>query len=156
MPSLHAIVASTSGHTDYVVDEVVASLEPTVTVTRQRAEQAKPEDLAKGDVLLLACGSWNTGGSEGQLNPHMHMLLRERAKAVDLKGKKVAVIGLGDERYRYTARAKDLLEEFVSSHGGVVLSSLRVVNEPYGQEKEVRAWAKKLLAALTNASTSSA
>ena len=49
------------------------------------------------------------GGMEGQLQPHMHEFLLKRAKDVDLKGKNVAVIALGDERYYYTARAGDHL-----------------------------------------------
>ena len=146
VPNLHIIAASTSGHTDYVVAEVVVFLKnkaPKVTVNVQRAEQASSEDLLKGDVLLLASGTWNTGGNEGQLNPHMHAFVRERAADAKLKGKKVVVIGLGDERYRYTARAKDLLEEFVTSHGGtLLLPSLKIVNEPYGQEESIKKWAQ--------------
>lgn len=148
MEILHVIVASTSGHTDYVVAEVLASLLreiPAMEIEVQRAEQAASEDLLKGKVLLLASGTWNTGGSEGQLNPHMHALLRERAKDIDLKGKRVAVIGLGDARYRYTARAKNLLEAFVTTHGGkLLLPSLKIVHEPYGQEREIHEWARKL------------
>ena len=154
MPSLQIIAASTSGHTDYVVSNVTIFLKekaPKVTVTVIRAEQAKPEDLMKGDVLLLASGTWNTGGGEGQLNPHMHAFLRERAPEVKLKGKKVAVIGLGDARYRYTAKAKDLLEEFVKSHGGeLLLPSLKIVNEPYGQEETVKKWAQELAKKLSS------
>ena len=152
MPTLNIICASTSGHTDYVVSELVAYLQtkaPTNSVTVQHAEAAQAEDLHKGDVLLLACGSWNTGGSEGQLNPHMHAFLKERAKDANLRGKKVAVVGLGDARYRYTARAKDLLEEFVTTHGGkLLLPSLKIVNEPYGQEETIRKWGEQFLKAL--------
>ncbi|MBI5155814.1 flavodoxin domain-containing protein [Candidatus Peregrinibacteria bacterium] len=148
MPSLQIIAASTSGHTDYVVTNVTIFLKtkvPNVSVTVIRAEQAKAEDLLKGDVLLLASGTWNTGGSEGQMNPHMHAFLRERAADAKLKGKKVAIIGLGDARYRYTAKAKDLLEEFVKSHGGeLLLPSLKIVNEPYGQEEAIKKWAQEL------------
>jgi len=35
------------------------------------AEKTQPQDLLSGDVLLLASSTWNTGGIEGQLNPHM-------------------------------------------------------------------------------------
>ena len=150
---MHFITASSSGHTDYVIRALVAYLTekaPKVTVEVQCAELCESVDFLRGDVLLLACGTWNTGGSEGQLNPHMHALLRERAKDIDLQGKKVAVIGLGDARYRYTARAKDLLEEFVTTHGGTLLvPSLKIVNEPYGQEDAVRAWVQKLSAAIS-------
>lgn len=153
VPSLHIIYASTSGHTEYVVDTLIAELKkkkPALAVEKQRAELAKPEDLLRGDVLLLATSSWNTGSVEGQLNPHMHALLRDRAAGVDLGGKRVAVIGLGDHRYYYTARAADLMVDFIRTHGGVLLEPvLRIINEPYGQEKAVQSFAKTFLSAAT-------
>ncbi len=72
----------------------------------------------------------------------MHALLMERAAAADLKGKKTLAIGLGDARYRYTCKAADRLETFVNTHGGTLLApALRIINEPYGQEETIRAWA---------------
>lgn len=153
MPSLHIISASTSGHTDYVVDQAVAALKeaaPQLWVERQRAELAQPEDLLKGDVLVLASGSWNTGSVEGQLNPHMHALLKVRAANVDLGGKQVVLIGLGDERYHFTAGCLTHFEEFVRTHNGTLVEPvLRIVNEPYGQEETVRDWAKHLATSLS-------
>lgn len=147
MPSLHIIYASTSGHTAFVIETLAAWLKQhssSVTVSSVRAELAQSEDFLKGDVLMLASSTWNTGGPEGQLNPHMFALL-ERAATVDLKGKKVAVIGLGDDRYRYTAKAADHLIEFVRAHHGEVIEPvLRIINEPYTQEKKVQEWASLL------------
>jgi hypothetical protein len=77
VPALHIIFASTSGHTEFVVDMLIEELKieaPEWSTEKQRAEDAKPEDLQKGDVLLLASASWNTGGIEGQLNPYMFMV----------------------------------------------------------------------------------
>lgn len=149
VPSIQIIAASTSGHTDYVVSNVTIFLKekaPKVTVTVIRAEQAKPEDLLGGDVLILGSGTWNTGGPEGQLNPHMDAFLRERAAAVQLKGKKVAIIALGDDRYFYTARAGEHLRNFIQSHGGTVIEPvLMIINEPYGQEERMKKWGEKLL-----------
>ncbi len=151
MSSLHIIYASTSGHTEYVVDELIATLGDKMQVEKQRVELAKPEDFARGDVLLLASGTWNTGGAEGQLNPYMHFFLRGAAKDVDLAGKKVLVIGLGDQRYHFTARAHDLLVEYVQSHGGTVLEpTLKIINEPYGQEEKVKEWAKAIASHLAS------
>jgi flavodoxin I len=107
--SLHIVFASTSGHTAYVVDALIDSLKsitPGWEIEETTAEQAQPQDLLSGDVLLLASATWNTGGIEGQLNPHMSALLQEKAKTLDLAGKPCACIGLGDHRYFYTARAK--------------------------------------------------
>ncbi len=122
-----------------------------MSVDKQRAEQAQPEDLLKGDVLLLASGSWNTEGVEGQLNPHMHELLKKRAAAVDLGGRKVVLIGLGDDRYRYTVGAMAHLIEFVETHNGVVMEpTLKIVNEPYGQEEKIGEWTGQLLSFLAS------
>lgn len=136
--SIQAIYASTSGHTEYVIDQVVKHLSGAVKL---RAELAQPEDLLKGDMLLLASGSWNTGGIEGQMNPYMHDLLKKRAADIDLNGKKVLLIALGDDRYRYTAKAMVHLMEFVQTHNGVIVEpTLKIVNEPFGQEGKVEQW----------------
>jgi len=143
MASLHIIYASTSGHTEFVVDTLIDAMQD-AAVEKQRVEKAVPEDMSRGDVLILASGTWNTGGIEGQLNPHMHAFLREKARDFDLKGKKIGIIALGDERYYYTAAAKTHLEEYVKTHGGTLLEpALRIVNEPYGQEETVWKWAKE-------------
>ena len=159
---LHVVEASTSGNTEYVTHVLADYVGSTkhearstkpVMVTMVRAEEATAEDLLKGDVLLLACGTWNTGGREGQLNPHMHELLLKRAKAIDLARKPCAVIALGDARYRYTANAAVHLEDFVKRHGGrLLLPSLQIVNEPYGQEGKIRVWGEKLVKKLTKSS----
>jgi flavodoxin I len=147
MSSVHFIYASTSGHTEHVVDALAAVLKIAgVNFGKQRAELAKADDLLRGDVLILASSTWNTGNVEGQLNPHMWSLLLDRAKAVDLAGKKVACIALGDERYFYTANAALHLEAFVEGHGGsLICPTLKIINEPYGQEAKVKEWAAQLL-----------
>ena len=148
VPSIHIFYASTSGHTEYVTQLLEEQLhnEKSLTVRRIRAEVARPEDLIGSDILILASGTWNTGGIEGQLNPHMHEFLLGRAKDMDLQGKKVAIIALGDDRYFYTCRAGEHLRQFVQTHGGCVLEPpLLIVNEPYGQEEQVRKWGSALL-----------
>jgi len=95
---LHIVFASTSGHTEYVVDALTDSLKgivPGWEIEETIAEKTQPQDLLSGDVLLLASSTWNTGGTEGQLNPHMWVLLHDKAKTVDLGGKPCACIGLG-------------------------------------------------------------
>ncbi len=147
--SLHIIYASTSGHTEFVVQTLVdhlAAKAPHLNVEVQRAEAAKPEDLQRGDVLLFASGSWNTGGIEGQMNPYMHRFLHDQCGAVQLGGKKVLIIALGDERYRYLCNSGHHLRQFVMNHGGEQLGHmLKVVNEPYGQEALVQAWGDEIL-----------
>jgi flavodoxin len=150
VPSLQIVYASTSGHTEYVVGVLGEALKEAATVAATRVERATADTLLAGDVLLLASGTWNTGGVEGQLNPHMHAFLHGAAKDLDLHGKTVAIVALGDERYRYTANAGKHLAEYVVAHGGALLGEpLKIVNEPYGQEDTVKAWAKKLSSLLS-------
>jgi flavodoxin I len=147
--SLHIVLASTSGHTEYVVDALTVSLKsstPGWEIEATMAEKTQPQDLLRGDVLLLASSTWNTGGSEGQLNPHMWVLLQDKAKTLDLAGKPCACIGLGDHRYFYTARAADHLQHYVEAHyGRLIVPTLTITDEPYGQEEAVRVWGKQLV-----------
>ena len=146
---LHIVFSSTSGHTEYVVNALINSLKRTTPdweIEETMAEKAQPQDLLNGDVLLLASATWNTGGIEGQLNPHMWVLLRDKAKTLDLSGKPCACIGLGDHRYFYTARAADHLQHYVEAHHGrLIVPALKITDEPYGQEEAVRVWGKQLV-----------
>ena len=146
--SLNIIFASTSGHTEYVTEALIHCLQSTAAgwqIVQTVAERARPEDLLRGDILLLASSTWDTGGVEGQLNPHMLELLQDKAKNLDLAGKACACIGLGDHRYFYEARAAELLDNYVEAHHGrLLLPTLRVIDEPYGQEQTVRVWGRQL------------
>src|SRR5258708_23959661 len=140
--ALHIVFASTSGHTEYVLDTLAGSLRefvPEWDIERRMAEKTQPLDLLQGDILLLASSTWNTGGIEGQLNPHMEVLLQEQAKDVDLAAKPCACIGLGDHRYFYLARAADLLRRYVETHHGkLILPTLTIVDDPYHHEETVK------------------
>lgn len=148
---------STSGHTEHVVDVLAAELEKhgkDLRVVKQRAEQTKSEDLLKGDVTLFACGSWNTNNVEGQLSPNMFDLLHKTAATLDLQGQPCAAVGLGDDRYYFTAKAAEHLTEYIRQHNGsLLLPALKIVNEPYGQEEKVRTWAGELLRQLQKPAT---
>jgi flavodoxin I len=146
---LHIVFASTSGHTEYVVEALISSLKSINQgweIKKTRAEKAQLEDLLSGDVLLLASSTWNTGSIEGQLNPHMWVLLHDKAKTLDLASKPCACIGLGDHRYFYTARAADYLQRYVKAHNGrLIVPTLKIIDEPYGQEGAVGVWGKQLV-----------
>jgi flavodoxin len=146
---LHIVFASTSGHTEYVVDMLADSLKsitPGWEIEARTAEKTQSRDLLSGDVLVLASSTWSTGGVEGQLNPHMWVLLHDKAKTLDLVGKPCACIGLGDHRYFYTARAADHLPRYVKAHHGrLIVPALKIIDEPYGQEEAVRVWGKQLV-----------
>jgi flavodoxin len=74
------------------------------------------------------------------------LLHDDKAKTLDLAGKPCACIGLGDHRYFYTARAADHLEHYVKVHqGGLIVPTLKITDEPNGQEEAVRVWGKQLV-----------
>ncbi|KJC33980.1 hypothetical protein UB31_37645 [Bradyrhizobium sp. LTSP849] len=152
---LHIVFASTSGHTEYVVGALIDSLKNSVLgweIEATTAEKAQPQDLLSVDVLLLASATWNTGGIEGQLNPHMSVLLQDKAQTLDLAGKPCACIGLGDHRYFYTARAADHLDHYVEAHyGRLIVPTLKIIDEPYGQEETIGTWGKQLVDVLNPA-----
>lgn len=119
---------------------------PDLTIERTRAEQAKPEDILHGDVVILGSGTWNTGGIEGQLNPHMHEFLIERAKDVTLQGKPMTCISLGDDRYYQRTRCTEHFLRFIRTHNGTLITPpLVIVNEPYDQVEKIETWSEKLL-----------
>ena len=153
--SLLIVFASTSGHTEYVIEALLDALHssaPAWQTEATRAEKTQPRDLLRGDILLLASATWNTWGAEGQLNPYMLELVQNKARNLDLDGKACACIGLGDHRYFYEARAAELLENYVEvHHGRLLLPSLRIVDEPYGQEEKVRVWARQMVDASRHA-----
>ncbi len=150
MPSLHFITASTSGNTEHVVETIVkriAAQAPNIVIERQRAELTEAQDLLRGDVLILGSGTWNTGGKEGQLNMHMDALLRERAKGIDLAGKPITFISLGDDRYYFRTRCTEHFLRFQREHNGkLFVPPIVIVNEPYEQEERINQWTDKLLA----------
>jgi flavodoxin I len=147
--SVTFLYASTGGHTEYVVEQLVALLKervPEVRVTVKRAEEAQPEDLTSSDVLVLGSGTWNMYGQEGQLNDRMHALLFDRCKEVDLSQTPVALISLGDDRYHFTARATEHFMRFLMDHGGkTLMMPLIIVNEPFGQEEKIGKWGERFL-----------
>jgi flavodoxin I len=153
--SLHIVYASTSGHTQYVVEALIDSLKSTTPgweIEETMAEKAQPQDLLNGDVLLLASATWNTGGTEGQLNPHMSVLLQDKAKTLDLAGKPCACVALGDHRYFYTSRAAEHLQHYVKTHHGrLITPTLKIIDEPYGQEEAIRVWGRQLVDASNSA-----
>ncbi len=152
MPSIHFIYASTSGHTEYVIEVVEKYLREhakDIFIERQRAEQSQADDLLRGDVLVLGSGTWNTNGTEGQLNMHMHALLKDRAAKLDLHKKPMTFISLGDERYYFRTRCTEHFLRYQREHNGtLLLPPIILVNEPYGQEERIQKWAEKLLASL--------
>ncbi len=152
MSCIHLLYASGSGHTEYVCTVIADALRAAgYEALLTRAEAAKVEDLARGDFLILASGTWNTGGIEGQLHPYMYQIVFKTAKDIDLAGKRCSHIALGDDRYYYTGRAGEYLRKFLKDHNGdYCLDPLTIINEPFGQEEKIRQWCEKLVTCITS------
>ncbi|MDP7247507.1 MAG: flavodoxin domain-containing protein [Candidatus Peribacteraceae bacterium] len=144
---IQIIFTTSTGNTEHVVGVLRKSLESKgISVSSQLAEESKPEDLLKGDILILACGTWNTGGSEGQLHIRMDAFLNSKSKDIDLGGKQVAIISLGDEEYYFTGRATEHLIRFVMEHNGKLIGSpLLIINDPEEQEEKVCKWGERVV-----------
>lgn len=156
--TLSIIFTTGTGHTEFVVDTVISALAttcPDIRIIKQRAESSQPEDMTKSDALILACGTWNTNNVEGQPSPYMFDLLARSAKQ-ELQGIPAAVIGLGDERYFFKARAADKLTEYLTAHHAtIILPALKILNEPFEQAAKILAWSKELSNALSKLPTRS-
>jgi flavodoxin I len=152
MSSIHFLYASTSGNTEFVIYTLARYIQdhaPQIEVEIQRTEGATPEDLLRGDVVILASGTWNTGGIEGQLNMHMHKYLLGDAQDIDLHGKPMTCISLGDDRFYYRTRCTEHFLRFIREHTGTLATPpLIIVNEPYDQEEKIHAWGSKLLTSM--------
>lgn len=146
--TLTIVYTSATGHTEFVVDTLIAAVTkevPDFRIIKQRAETTEPKDLTGADVLLLACGTWNTLSTEGQLSPYMHDLLVVRAPSVNLSKVPCAAIGLGDKRYHFKAKAAERLTQYLTDNNAtLLLPTLKIIDEPFDQTAKVEAWAKEL------------
>lgn len=100
------------------------------------------------DLLIFASPSWNYDGKEGQ--PHQDfMIWMGNNQSLDLKGKKIAVFGLGDSSYTYFCGAVDILVEFFKSHNGEIIDEpLKIDNYLFDMEKNnklIEEWLNKAI-----------
>lgn len=91
-------------------------------VALKRASSAKPEELGKYDLAILASGTWgrteNHEWFDGQLQDEWYNLA-QHLRQKRFPNQRFAVLGLGDHRYTKFAAAADRLEELVRSMGGI-------------------------------------
>jgi flavodoxin I len=141
--------ASTSGHTEYVcalAAEFFTQKKRNFTTILQPIETISEQDLREADAIILASGTWNTEGIEGQLNPYMYRFVHNDFADFDFKKVPVLVIGCGDDRYRYTCRAAQYLEEYVDAHNAKRIEpTLRMINEPYHQHRAIEEWCDAII-----------
>lgn len=148
MASILIIFGSTGGNTEIVTDEIAeVLLNDGHKTTVQRAEESDVKDLKGHDVYIFASSTYG----QGLLQDHMLKFFHNVMKT-SLKGKKCAVIGLGDNKYNteYVIEAAKILEKGIRKIGGeLIVPALRINKTPIPYlDTSVKEWAKKLSKAI--------
>jgi flavodoxin len=143
---IHIIYASTSGNTEYVMEQVAKYWqEAGMQVKLYRAEQTTISTISDNKYFLFATSTWD----HGTINPFFNALLAEMKKA-DFSGKTASFIGLGDRRYEhhYFCSGMTLLKTiWEKNQGKSVGVALTIGREPFDQviEEMVQKWATETL-----------
>lgn len=137
------IFGSTTGNTEIVADKIAENLAGYETQVVYVTD-AKDDALVQGaDLVIYGCSTMGLGELQEDFQPYYD----NRMTAALLKGKDVAVFGLGDkENYEdYFCWSADLLSKKVKECGAnLVCEPLKVDGEPDDNEAAVVTWAKGL------------
>lgn len=137
------IFGSTTGNTEIVANQIAENLTD-YEVQVVYVTDAKDDALVQGaDLVLYGCSTMGLGELQEDFLPYYE----NRMTTALLKGKDVAVFGLGDkENYEdYFCWAADILSKKVKACGAnLVCEPLKVDGEPDDNEDAVVAWAKNL------------
>lgn len=144
MKSILFIYGSTGGNTEMAVKAVSSLFDRKFKVKLCRAEVCDPNEMIKADVCVLASPTYG----HGLLEDHMRAFLG-KMKAIDLKSKPCAVIGLGDPKYeaQYHIESAPILEKVLSDAGAVLVTpALRISGPPVMHLNGlIPFWTKQLL-----------
>lgn len=137
------IFGSTTGNTEIVADKIAENLSgydvQVIYVTDAKDDAAVQE----ADLVVYGCSTMGLGELQEDFLPYYE----NRMTPALLKGKSVAVFGLGDkENYEdYFCWSADILSKKVTACGAnLVCPPLKVDGEPDDNEEAVVAWAKEL------------
>ena len=137
------IFGSTTGNTEAVANKIAENMAG-YDVTVQYVTEVPDDSSVQGaDLVLYGCSTMGLGELQEDFIPYYE----SRMTPALLKGKNVAVFGLGDkENYEeYFCWSADILSKKVQECGGnLVCEPLKVDGEPDDNEDAVVAWAKGL------------
>lgn len=137
------IFGTTTGNTEIVANKLAEYMDGYETQVVYVTD-AKDDALVQGaDLVVYGCSTMGLGELQDDFVPYYE----NRMTPALLKGKDVAVFGLGDkENYEdYFCWAADLLSKKVRECGAnLVCDPLKVDGEPDDNEAAVVAWAKAL------------
>lgn len=138
---------STGLATELVEAELVKSGH---TVTRTMINLTTPEALQAADFLVIASPSWDYQGQQGM--PHEDFTkFHEANPDLDLNGKPIAIMGLGDSSFTFFCGAVDHLTQWFESYGALTEAEPLKIDQYYFNEalakEQVVNWAKTVDAA---------
>ena len=137
------IFGSTTGNTEIVADQIAENM-PGYTVEVVYVTDAKDDAAVQAaDLVVYGCSTMGLGELQEDFIPYYE----NRMTPALLKGKTVAVFGLGDkENYEdYFCWAADILAKKVQACGAnLVCDPLKVDGEPDDNRAAVAAWAQAL------------
>lgn len=115
---IQIIYGSGGGNTELVCNMIAEKLLKKTSVKLSRAKVSSFEDIeSEADLYILASPTYG----HGQLEKYMGKFISSyKSSSFELKGKKFAVVGLGDKKYDedYYIESARILKNFVIENGG--------------------------------------
>jgi len=138
------IFGTTGGNTELVCDKVLEIMQNAGhETTMQHAENGSTKDIIGYDLCILASPTYGHGVLEDSMEKFLAELKKE-----DLKGKKFAVIGLGDSKYEINHMFESaiiLTKALEEKEAELLIDSLRINKSPLPYlDTRVSQWAKDL------------
>ena len=137
------IFGSTTGNTETVANKIAENMADYDVAVQYVTDVPDDSSVQEADLVLYGCSTMGLGELQEDFIPYYE----SRMTPALLKGKNVAVFGLGDkENYEeYFCWSADILSKKVQECGGnLVCEPLKVDGEPDDNEDSVVAWAKGL------------
>ncbi len=137
------IFGSTTGNTETVANKIAENMADYDVAVQYVTEVPDDSSVQEADLVLYGCSTMGLGELQEDFIPYYE----SRMTPALLKGKNVAVFGLGDkENYEdYFCWSADILSKKVTDCGGnLVCEPLKVDGEPDDNTDAVAAWAKAL------------
>ncbi|MDO3662458.1 flavodoxin [Bacillus sp. C28GYM-DRY-1] len=134
MGKILLVYATMSGNTEAMADLIEKGLQ----VAEVEADRFEAMDIDNAQLFndydYIIIGSYTWG--DGDL-PDEFLDLAEDMDEIDFSGKTCAVFGSGDTAYEFFCGAVDTLEAKIKERGGeIVLPSVKIENNPEGEEEE--------------------
>ena len=145
MSKIKIVYGTVGGNTELVCERAAEVLEKKGHVVELlKVRGTDPEKMGEYDLLILACPTYGIG----ELEDFFEIFL-QKLEAVDLKGRKCAIIALGDPKYDkdYHLESAKIIMDFLKKKEAKVLHMpLRISKSPLPLIKEgfVDRWAEKV------------